>query len=101
MAKKRNALDALMPEIKNDNPDSVINTDLLDNNSVNNDKSMKIRRRRPLKEKAMRQTYSLYPRIIKGVERYADAYGMTYSQVVTMCLTNVIPMEYFNENDTE
>gem|GEM_PF-2507680 len=105
MAKKakRNALEAIMPntpveeEAQND---SVTSTEKSNNNSDTN-KEGRPRRRRPLKEKAVRQTYSLYPRIIKGIEKYAEARGMNYSQVITMCVTEVIPPEYFEFDSDE
>lgn len=95
MARKRNALDAIMPDLSDGGKDSVINTESLPHNS----ERQHPRRRRPLKEKAVKQTYSLYPRIIRGVERYADGHGYTYSQVVTMALVNLIPKDYFDDGE--
>lgn len=81
-----------LPEVSND---SIINTESLPNDSV----KQRPRRRRPLREKAVKQTYSMYPRIIKGVEKFADEFGYTYSQVITMAVTNLIPKEYFDDSE--
>lgn len=94
--KKRSALDALMPDIPSKNDSEI--TEILPKNSVknlNSDDNVRTRRRRQLKEKAVKITYSLYPSIIKAVERYADDKDMKYSQVLKNALMQYIPKEYF------
>lgn len=100
MHKKRAAMDALMPGKSSTGNNSVINTDSLPSNSVINtgsDTSSRQRRNRPLQEKAVRRTYSFYPRTISGLEKYADDNGMTYSQVINLALRQLIPRSYFED----
>jgi hypothetical protein len=56
-------------------------------------------RNRPLKERAVRKTYSFYSRTINGLERYADDNGMTYSQVINLALRQLIPRSYFEDEE--
>lgn len=57
------------------------------------------RRNRPLKEKAIKKTYSFYPRTVRGLEKYSDDNGMTYSQVINLALRQLIPRSYFEDDD--
>jgi hypothetical protein len=93
-------MDALMPDVagRKIGNDSVINTDIILDDSVivaQSGESGRSRRRRPLPEKAVRRTYSFYPRTVRGLERYADDNGMTYSHVVNLALRQLIPGSYF------
>jgi len=47
------------------------------------------------KEKATKITYSLYPAVIRAIEKYSEDNYMSKSQVVTQALRSLIPEEYF------
>lgn len=96
-------MEAVMPGIgkKNASNSSVINTDLLPNDSsINTTSNVPVRKRRnrPLQEKALPKTYSFYPRTVRGLEKYADDNGMTYSQVINFALRQLIPRSYFEDD---
>lgn len=91
MAKKqkRNFADVnetLMPEDRLLSDNSVNNTEKAGSNSVNN-----------TEDKAERVNYSLYPKVIKAVEKYARDNFTSKSQVINQALLSFIPKEYFNK----
>lgn len=92
MNKKRAAMDAVMPDIgkKSGGNNSAVFTDT--------GTSARQRRNRPLQEKAVPKTYSFYPRTVRGLEKYADDNGMTYSQVINLALRQLIPRLYFEDD---
>lgn len=103
MNKKRAAMDAVMPDIGKsfDSNNSACINDFLPNNSVvitDTDASTRHRRNRPLQEKAVPKTYSFYPRTVRGLEKYADDNGMSYSQVINLALRQLIPRSYFEDD---
>jgi hypothetical protein len=46
-------------------------------------------------QKAVRKNYSLYPDIIKAIERYANDNYISQSAVITQAVRNYIPEKYF------
>ena len=81
-----NAQEAITPKDDALGKNSAINTEEIPNNSVNNTHN-----------KAVRITYSLYPRVIAAVEKYAEDNFMSKSQVISQALINFIPEEYFDK----
>ncbi|MCL6479353.1 MAG: hypothetical protein K6T65_13255 [Peptococcaceae bacterium] len=111
MLKKRVAMEAVMPDIVKKTSDrssgdftgnlpnsSVIFHEHLPISSVSFTDLTRNHRNRPLQEKAVRKTYSFYPRTVRGLEKYADDNGMTYSQVINLALRQLIPRSYFEDD---
>ena len=51
------------------------------------------------KETATRKTYSLYPKIIAAIEKYADERGISCSAVISLAVTEMLDKSYFEESN--
>lgn len=82
---KRDPSSVIMPDDENIGKKARKKTEERSNNTVNITEDTK----------AKKITYSLNPKVIAAINRYAKDSFMSKSQVVTQAVRNMIPPEYF------